>query len=119
RLPERAEWATWRQARGDADPVGQRIARIEALESMGAEVLVLSADVGDEAQMREAVRQAEARFGAVHGVIHGAGIVAGNTFRPVAEISPAECEQQFHPKVTGLLALDRALEGRNLDFFML
>ena len=119
RLPERAEWAGWRTARGDADPISQRIVRIEALERLGAEVMVVSADVGDAAQMEEAFRQAEGRFGAVHGVIHGAGLVGGNTFRPIEEIGAAECEQQFHPKVAGVLALDRVLKGRDFDFCIL
>ncbi|MFI5005853.1 MAG: SDR family NAD(P)-dependent oxidoreductase [Solirubrobacterales bacterium] len=119
RMPERSEWETWRQTRGDADPVSQRILKIQALETMGAEVLTVSADVGDVGQMQEAFRQAEARFGAVHGVIHGAGIVGGNTFRPIEEIGQGECEEQFHPKVAGLIALDRAMEGRDLDFCML
>src|SRR5206468_1745965 len=68
---------------------------------------------------QEAFRQAEARFGAVHGVIHGAGIVAGHTFRPIEQIGPADCEEQFHPKVAGLLALDRAIGERELDCCML
>ena len=119
RLPERTEWESWRQTRGDADSITQRIMRVLALEALGAEVLVVSADVGDVAQMEEAFRQAEARFGAVHGVIHGAGIVGGHTFRPIDQIGPADCEEQFHPKVAGLLALDRALGNRELDFCML
>jgi NAD(P)-dependent dehydrogenase (short-subunit alcohol dehydrogenase family)/acyl carrier protein len=119
RLPERSEWDGWLAARGDRDPVSQRIKRVQMLEALGAEVLVVSADVGDQAQMEEAFRQAEARFGAVHGVIHGAGIVGGNTFRPAAEIGAGECEQQFHPKVAGLITLNRVLSGRRLDFCML
>ncbi|HEY6548042.1 MAG TPA: SDR family NAD(P)-dependent oxidoreductase, partial [Vicinamibacteria bacterium] len=119
RLPERGEWDAWRAARGEADPISHRIKRVQMLEALGAEVLVVSADVGDQAQMEEAFRQAEARFGAVHGVIHGAGVVGGNTFRPVPEIGAGECEQQFHPKVAGLITLDQVLAGRRLDFCML
>ncbi|HXB57696.1 MAG TPA: SDR family NAD(P)-dependent oxidoreductase [Vicinamibacteria bacterium] len=119
RLPERGEWAEWRRSHGDADPVSQRIVRAESLEQLGAEVLVVAADVADSAQMEEAFRQAEARFGPVHGVIHGAGIVGGDSFRPIPQIGPSECEQQFHPKIAGLLALDRVLAGREIDFCML
>jgi acyl transferase domain-containing protein len=119
RLPERASWAAWREAHGDADPVSQRILRVQALEGFGAEVMVVAADVGDAAQMQEAVRQAEERFGALHGVIHGAGVVGGATFRPLPDLGPAECEQQFHPKVNGLLVLERVLAGRELDFCVL
>jgi NAD(P)-dependent dehydrogenase (short-subunit alcohol dehydrogenase family)/acyl carrier protein len=119
RLPERSEWGAWRQSHGDLDPISQRIARAQALESYGAEVLAVSADVGDVAQMQEALRQAEAHFGPLNGVIHGAGVVGGSTFRPLQEIGSAECEEQFHPKVAGVLALDQALAGRDLDFCLL
>jgi acyl transferase domain-containing protein/acyl carrier protein len=119
RLPARSEWSSWRETRGDADPVSIRIARVKALEELGAEVLVLSADVADEARMREAVREAEERFGPLDGVIHGAGLVSGNTFRPVQEIGAGESEEQFRPKVAGLMVLDRVLGDRKLDFCVL
>jgi acyl transferase domain-containing protein/acyl carrier protein len=119
RMPERTEWDAWISTRGEQDPVSVRIRRVQSLESFGGEVLLVSADVGDVSQMEEALRATEARFGALHGVIHGAGIVGGHTFRPLREIGQAECEQQFHPKVAGLLALDRALGSRELDFCML
>jgi len=99
--------------------VSQKIQRVQSLEQLGAEVLLVNADAGDEAQMSETFRQADLRFGTVHGLIHGAGVVGGSTFRPIPEIGRAECEQQFHPKVTGLLVLDRVTEGRDLDFCVL
>ncbi len=52
-------------------------------------------------------------------MIHGAGVVGGGTFRPVTEIGSQECEQQFHPKVAGLVALDAVLGDRPLDFCVL
>ena len=118
-MPEREGWEEWRRTRGDHDPTSQRIARVRALEAMGAEIELLSADVADASAMREALAAAERRFGPLHGVIHGAGIVGGGTFRPVAEIGSPECEQQFHPKVEGLVALDEALGDRPLDFCLL
>jgi acyl transferase domain-containing protein/acyl carrier protein len=118
-LPEREEWDTWRERRGASDPVSQRILRVQTLEGMGAEVLLVSADAGSLEDMTRAVAAAEERFGALHGVIHGAGIVGGGTFRPIEEIGAQECEQQFHPKVAGLMALDRALGDRPLDFCLL
>jgi hypothetical protein len=75
--------------------------------------------VADVAAMRAALGRADERFGAVHGVIHAAGIVAASTFRPLTELGSQECEQQFHPKVAGLVALDEALGDRPLDFCLL
>ena len=119
RLPERGAWDEWRKAHGDQDPTSVRIARVRALEAMGAEIEVVGADVADVPAMRAALARAEERFGPLHGVIHGAGIVGGGTFRPVTEIGTQECEQQFHPKVAGLVALDEALGDRPLDFCVL
>ncbi len=118
-LPPPEQWPAWLAGHAETDPVSVRIGRVRRLETLGAEVLALSADVGDPAQMEAAVREAEARFGTIHGVIHGAGIVGGETFRPVAQIGRAECERQFHPKVTGLEVLETVLRGRSLDFCLL
>jgi acyl transferase domain-containing protein len=118
-LPGRDEWDAWRRRRGDLDPTSLRIARVQALEAMGAEVELVSADVADVTAMRAALGRADERFGAVHGVIHAAGIVGASTFRPTTELGSQECEQQFHPKVAGLVALDEALGDRPLDFCML
>jgi len=47
RLPDREDWDAWRRRRGDLDPTSVRIARVQALEGMGAEVELVSADVTD------------------------------------------------------------------------
>ena len=39
--------------------------------------MVASADVGPEDQMRAVVDAATKRFGAIHGVIHAAGVAGG------------------------------------------
>jgi len=93
--------------------------RRQRLESLGAEVLVLAADVSDEAQLRAALAQAEARFGALHGVIHAAGLVGPSTLKPIAEIGPVEVEAQFKAKLYGAAALARVLEAKPLDFVIL
>jgi NAD(P)-dependent dehydrogenase (short-subunit alcohol dehydrogenase family)/acyl carrier protein len=118
-LPPPEQWSSWLAAHGEADPVSLRITRAQHLEKLGAEVLVLSADAGDLGQMQTAIAGAEARFGALHGVVHGAGIVGGDTFRPLPQIGRAECEQQFHPKAKGLQVLEQALADRPLDFCLL
>lgn len=119
RLPERSEWPGWIAAHGEADPISQRIRRVLSLEEWGAEVLLVSADVAHEDEMRAAVREGEARFGPVQGVIHGAGVVGGKTFRPLEQLGADDCESQFHPKVTGLVVLERVLAGKALDFCLL
>src|SRR5439155_24594262 len=54
-----------------------RAEAVQRLEELGAEVLVLRADVSDEEEMRAAVEQTLERFGQLNGVIHAAGIAGG------------------------------------------
>ena len=100
----------------DAADAAARAARIEALRAAGAEVLELPADLADETAVTVAVVEAEARLGEIHGVIHAAGTAGERTFRLVSELGREECAWHFAPRIHGLLALDKALAGRRLDF---
>jgi NAD(P)-dependent dehydrogenase (short-subunit alcohol dehydrogenase family)/acyl carrier protein len=115
-LPEREGWDAWLAAHREDDEVSYRIARVRELEAMGAEVLVLSADVSDEGQMRAALDHAERRFGAVHGVIHGAALNGDDVDKEIAAMTPADCERHFRVKARGLLVLEEVMRGREVDF---
>ncbi|HEY0967625.1 MAG TPA: SDR family NAD(P)-dependent oxidoreductase [Opitutaceae bacterium] len=91
-------------------------AEVRALEAAGGEVLAIAADVADEAAVRGAIAAAESRWGGLHGVIHAAGLTAGGTLRPVAEMNETDHAAHNRPKVNGWRALDAALAGRVLDF---
>jgi len=95
---------------------GERAARLDALRRLGAEVVIEPADLADEAAVALAVVAAEARLGPLHGVVHAAGTAGERTFRLLRELGREECAWHFVPKVHGLLALDKALAGRQLDF---
>lgn len=115
-LPERSEWDRWLAEHGERDPVGQRIAGVRSLESLGAEVLVLQADAASERDMRAAVERLRSEFGTLHGVIHAAGMVAFETLALITECSRARCEPQFRPKARGLMVLDDVTRDFDLDF---
>jgi acyl transferase domain-containing protein len=85
-------------------------AEIAELEAAGAEVLACAADVSDRAQMRAALERAQARFGAgaIHGVIHSAGIAGGGLIQLK---DPASADAVFAAKVQGTLVLDELLRG--------
>ncbi|MCP4660175.1 MAG: SDR family oxidoreductase, partial [bacterium] len=130
-MPAREAWDAWLAEHGDGgdddndndnddvDVTRRAITRVRALEAAGAEVLVASADVADEAQMRAVVEQASARFGTLHGVVHLAGVLAQDSFKTVQLTGREECELHFGPKVYGLYVLERVLEGLDLDFCIL
>jgi acyl transferase domain-containing protein len=120
-LPPRAEWNDWLARDDEAGQWARaKIERVRRLEEAGAEVEVLAADVGDEEQMREVVGRVYERFGALNGVLHAAGTTSGaSVFTMIKDLEPTDSELQFHPKVKGLYALERALEGKELDFCLL
>ncbi|HEX2081436.1 MAG TPA: beta-ketoacyl synthase N-terminal-like domain-containing protein [Longimicrobium sp.] len=117
-FPEREEWEGWLEAHGDGE-TSRRIRALLELEELGAEVLVLSADAANPEQMRAVVEYTRACFGALHGVIHGAGHTTSDAFAPVGQVDEALGRAHFAPKAAGLLALDQALRGERLDFCLL
>ena len=118
-LPPGNDWQRWLNEHDPADAVSSRIRRVQKLEELGANVLLLSADVADEQQMRAAVGQVENHFGRLNGVIHAAGTVGSRSVAPVQELSIESCEKQFLPKVQGLYVLERVLRDKKLDFCLL
>ncbi len=98
------------------DPLRRRLLRLRALEAAGAEVLILAADVADPAQVDEVARRSRERFGAVHGVIHAAGVPAsGLLVTKTGDMARAV----LAPKVSGARNLAAAFDVAGLDFFVL
>ncbi|HSR22864.1 MAG TPA: SDR family NAD(P)-dependent oxidoreductase, partial [Candidatus Eisenbacteria bacterium] len=89
---------------------------VRRLETLGAEVLVVAADVADPEAMGAALAAAEARFGALHGVVHAAGVPGGGVLQ-LEDLSAAAAVMR--PKVTGTAVLWSLLAGRELDFVVL
>ncbi|MDF5717357.1 MAG: SDR family oxidoreductase [Rhizonema sp. NSF051] len=118
-LPAKDEWSQWLITHDDQDEMSRKIRKVQALEELGAEVLVLSADVTNSEQMQRAIALASKHFGDIHGVIYAAEIVGGNLQKSVQEISQTDCECQFQSKAHGLFVLEKVLLGRELDFYLL
>ncbi|WP_017317668.1 type I polyketide synthase [Mastigocladopsis repens] len=118
-LPERGEWEKWLTTHDDQDSVSNKIRKVQALEELGTEVLVKSADVADLEQMQALMSEVFERFGDLHGVIHAAGIVGEKAHTAIQETSLNECHSQFQSKVYGLFVLEKVLQGRKLDFCLL
>ena len=115
-LPPRAEWKQWLETHGESDRVAEILRAVARLESLGAEVLLLNADVSDWGAMNHAVREIHDSFGDINGVIHAAGIsVAGL----VQLKTPESADKVLSAKVEGTQILDSLLAGDPLDFFVL
>jgi phthiocerol/phenolphthiocerol synthesis type-I polyketide synthase E len=115
-LPPRDEWDGWVAEHGERHRTSQRIRKVQELERDGAEVLVLACDVADPAQTRQAVAEARRRFGALHGVIHAAGLAGGGVIQLKAAQTAAAV---LAPKRRGTRSLEAALAGAPLDFLVL
>ena len=116
-LPPREEWSAWLSAHEGDDDVSFRIRKVQALEQLGAEVLVARADVTHEEQLAAVLAEAEQRFGVVYGGVYVVGAV--KTVQPIQETGRSEWEQQLRPKLHGLRVLEKVLRYRELDFCLL
>jgi polyketide synthase PksL len=101
---------------GRSAPNAKQQARLEQLESYGAELLVLSADVTNAADMERVVRETKARFSRIDGVIHAAGV---NRDAFIVRKSREEMQAVLAPKIYGTINVDRATRAEELDFFVL
>lgn len=114
-LPPREQWSGWVSRKGSDDATSRRIKRIQELETLGAEVLPVAADVTDVEAMGEMFDAVKLRFGAVHGVIHAAGVLHDGLIQVKNQ---AEIEEVFAPKIHGTLVLDALTKEMDLDFFV-
>jgi acyl transferase domain-containing protein/acyl carrier protein len=114
-FPDRDTWPRWSARHGDRDDVGRKIRKLQALEELGAEVLVVSADVTDQKHMETALARARERFGPIHGVIHAAGVAGGGVIQLKTERMANEI---LAPKVWGAIVLQTLLKETPLDFLV-
>ncbi|MFJ4680439.1 SDR family NAD(P)-dependent oxidoreductase [Kitasatospora sp. NPDC088783] len=112
-LPPREEWAAL-LADGRADgAAAERVRAVLELEGLGAQVMTAAADVADAAALQRVADRAVERFGAVHGIVHAAGVPAAG----LAQLKTAEAaDRVLDPKVRGGLAVDALARRLAPDF---
>ena len=118
-VPDRVEWDAWLARSPAHDPTSVRIKRVRALEALGADVLVASADVADPVQMERVVGESRARFSSIDGVIHAAGLLGREDFLPLQGLDAEAAGRMFAAKIEGLLVLDRLLQSPRPEFWLL
>lgn len=115
-LPDRTQWNKWLTTHTEDDPISLKILKIQKFEAEGSEVLLLSADVTNVAQMTDAISTARQKFGVIHGAIHTAGVPGGG----VMQLKTRNVAQRvLAPKVEGTIILDTLLNDQPLDFILL
>jgi acyl transferase domain-containing protein/acyl carrier protein len=118
-FPAKTEWDRWLESHDKNDATSVKIRRVRDLEHIGSEVLIVTADVANEDQMKNAIAQANKECGSLHAVIHGAGNLSSNGFFGIDQANRELCERQFNAKVRGLIVLEKSLRNTNLDFVVL
>jgi acyl transferase domain-containing protein/acyl carrier protein len=89
---------------------------LQQLHALGAEAIYLQADIADPDRARDLVAGAKARFGALNGVIHSAGV---NDDALLIRKDRERFRRVLGPKVQGTLHLDRLTADEPLDLFVL
>lgn len=115
-LPDRAEWDTWLAQAGANNKTSRTMQKVRALEAAGAEVMVAKADSSDREQMVQLLQTVHQKWGAIHGVIHAAGVLNDGLIQLKTH---DEAAQVLQPKVDGTVVLDELLADTPLDFFVL
>ncbi|RFT98735.1 SDR family NAD(P)-dependent oxidoreductase [Paenibacillus jamilae] len=95
---------------------GNRQTRLKELESLGARVVYKQGDITDRNTVFSLLESIQEEFGRVHGIIHCAGVIHDNF---ILKKSREEFIEVLDPKVKGLVHLDEASSGQDLDFFVL
>lgn len=114
-FPPRESWMSWLDSHDEEDPTGIKIRKLMSWEKIGAEVLVMTADVSSQVELCAAISIARQRFGEIHGVLHCAGIPGGG----VIQLKAREAAHAvLAPKVQGTMLLAAALQSTPLDFFI-
>jgi NAD(P)-dependent dehydrogenase (short-subunit alcohol dehydrogenase family) len=115
-LPPPGEYEQWLRLHAADDATSGRIRAVRELQEAGAEVQVVQADVADFNQMKAVFELTQARFGALHGVIHCAGVPGGGL---VQLKDAATAAAVLAPKVQGTLVLAELARHQSLDFLLL
>ncbi|MEN3335732.1 MAG: hypothetical protein V7641_5097 [Blastocatellia bacterium] len=111
-LPDASRWAVDSEDPAVASENRELFRRLAQMHTQREEVLVVTADCNDAAQVNAAVEAALNRFGAIDLVVHGAARIDAAAFASAADTGMEVMEAQFSPKLRGLLYLIDALRGR-------
>jgi acyl transferase domain-containing protein len=115
-LPASAEWDDWLRHHPATDPSARRIMALRRLGALGGEIGIAVADVCNAEEMQAARRQAIARFGPIHTLIHAAGVVDD---APLLGKSPAQVQDVLAPKIHGTRVLDSLFPDGSLQQMVL
>jgi acyl transferase domain-containing protein/thioesterase domain-containing protein/acyl carrier protein len=114
-MPHEPAWDRWLQEHGEHDETSRKIAKVRALQALGAEVMLATADVTDREAMSHVVAEAARRFGRINGVFHCAGVLKDQL---IALRAPETQSAVLSVKAKGALVLQSLFVDGDLDFLI-
>ena len=114
-MPQEPAWDRWLEEHGGHDETSRKIAKVRALQALGAEVMLASADVTDREAMTHVVAEAARRFGRINGVFHCAGVLKDQL---IALRAPETQSAVLSVKAKGALVLQSLFVDGDLDFLV-
>lgn len=114
-MPQETAWDRWLEEHGEHDETSRKIAKVRALQALGAEVMLASADVTDREAMAHVVAEAARRFGRINGVFHCAGVLKDQL---IALRAPEPASAVLSVKAKGALVLQSLFVDGDLDFLV-
>lgn len=115
-LPDRENWDKIKAFRAASDPLARRVRLVEDLEKLPGQLMIVAADVCNLDDMQRAVREVDARFGKINGVVHAAGVINDG---PMLAKSSVDVADVMAPKLHGTLVLDQLFADGDLNWLVL
>jgi microcystin synthetase protein McyG len=89
---------------------------VRAIEGLGARVIPLEGDVGDEAAMRTLLTRLAEQSPPLRGIMHAA---LNLSFASIQELTQVQVADMLRAKIDGTVLLERLTDGQQLDFQVL
>lgn len=115
KIPPREKWKEI-ISKADEEKLGKKINAIREIEALGAQVVYYSADVADRQAIKEVLDELREKYGALKGIIHGAGVASN---RMLAQTDEETLRSVLAPKINGTWNLHQLTEDDQLDFFIM
>jgi NAD(P)-dependent dehydrogenase (short-subunit alcohol dehydrogenase family) len=115
-VPAPEEWTGLLSSPDTAPALKAKIEGLQAILDAGGRVLTVEADAADSAAMLRIIAEVKQQYGAVHGVIHAAGIAIG---RILQANTPEDVQAVLAPKVGVAAWVSECLSQPQLDFVLL
>ena len=120
-VPERLDWDQWLLTHAEQDSASIAIRNAQAIEKLGASVVIATADVADRDQMQAVVTQTLKQYGELNGIFYAAGPVpmGEESAQTIQDVEAQDYQAHFQPKVAGLIILEQILRELKPDFCLL